>query len=260
MMLFCFLRLVTMEITPLFKACVKTMRTRNKALGSILPSSDYIEKTKPKLLSNGRTSIRNEFIHKAKDIVGQITRLKDFLLEHRKAYLNFSGFRLDLPEMSDYERDKIDSGAQRIMKTCSHLLLEFKREFVLKDYPSQLLEHQDAVLDLIENYLKNVCKIYSEQKAIRMKRTLDAQKMAKIHPAPVKDGVDKILKRKSITNTEFDKGHSSNSSSVSLMEAESTPLLQDETLTAEELQMFENENEQLYNELNSLSEEVSCQF
>uniref|UniRef100_A0A1B6CVB8 Syntaxin-18 n=1 Tax=Clastoptera arizonana TaxID=38151 RepID=A0A1B6CVB8_9HEMI len=239
-----------MEITPLFKACVKTIRTRNKALGTIQLGSDNTDKRKPILFSSGKHS-QNEFTHKAKDIVTQITRLKDFLLEHRSAYLNFSSNRLDLPEMSDIERDKIDSGAQRIMKTCSHLLLEFKREYALIENSPQLEEHQDSVFDLIENYLKNVCKVYSEQKAIRMKRTLDVQKMLKLHPEPIKDGMEKILKRR---NTgESDK---TSNSDLSMLETESTSLLQDETLTAEELQMFESENEQLYNELNSLSEEV----
>lgn len=242
-----------MDITVLFKACVKTIRTRNKALGMFPHGSGEILKSQ---IFN-TTSPKTNFTHKAKEILNQITRLRDFLLEHRKAYLNFGSHLSDLPKMNDSERDKIDSGAQRIIKQCSHLILEFKRECAMQDGSAQLIEHQDAVLDLIDSYLKTVCKIYSEQKAVVMKKVLETQKMSKLETEVINN--NKVLKKSPSlhSNEEKDKlvENSTNSMDVPLLEAENA-FLQDDQLSPEELQMFESENEQLYNDLNSLTDEV----
>lgn len=243
-----------MDITVLFKACVKTIRTRNKALGTFTHGSGDLSKSH--ILNTSST--KTKFTQKAKEILNQITRLRDFLLEHRKAYLNFGSHLSDLPKMNDYERDKIDSGAQRIVKQCSHLILEFKRECAMQDGSAQLIEHQDAVLDSIDSYLKTVCKIYSEQKAVVMKKILETQKMSKLETEVINNN-NKVLKKSppSHGNEERDKSGetSANNMDVPLIEAEST-LLQDDHLSPEELQMFESENEQLYNDLNSLTDEV----
>lgn len=243
-----------MDISVLFKACVRTIRTRNKALGTLSHGSGDLSKSQ--ILNTSST--KTNFTQKAKEILNQITRLRDFLLEHRKAYLNFGSHLSDLPKMNDYERDKIDSGAQRIIKQCSHLILEFKRECAMQDGSAQLIEHQDAVLDLIDSYLKTVCKIYSEQKAVVMKKILETQKMSKLESEVINNN-NKILKKSpsSHGSEERDKSGetSANNMDVPLIEAEST-LLQDDHLSPEELQMFESENEQLYNDLNSLTDEV----
>ncbi|RZF33016.1 hypothetical protein LSTR_LSTR017432, partial [Laodelphax striatellus] len=254
-----------MDITTLFKACVKTVRMRNKAFGTDLyPANDSFDKNRILRTTN------NEFLVRAKDVLGQISRLQEFLKEHRKAYLNFGGHLSDLPSMTDLERDKIDTGAQRIMKTCSNLILDFKRKSAMQDGPPQLLEHQDAALQLIEDFLKDVCKKYSEMKAIRIKRTLETQKMSKLSSAevPITPASPNIIRRPSAEsiNTVDDTRELSNEitsssssttkrSSIYLSDSGSDPNLQDDQLSAEELQIFENENEQLYNDLNSLNEE-----
>lgn len=51
-----------MDITPLFKACVKTLRTRNKALG-------LGEKDKAVLGLNKGSKVKSEFTMKAKEVV-----------------------------------------------------------------------------------------------------------------------------------------------------------------------------------------------
>ncbi|XP_075209753.1 syntaxin 18 [Lycorma delicatula] len=274
---------VKMDITTLFKACVKTIRTRNKAFGMVITST---ENDKNRILNNKKQQTPNsEFIYKAKEVLGQITRLRDFLLEHRKAYLNFASHLSNVPRMSDLERDKIDSGAQRIMKTCSHLILDFKRKSALEDGSPQLLEHHDNILDLIEEYLKTVCKIYSEQKAIRMKRTLETQKLSRLEVEHIKKSDELTIKvckissdsnisnkdnySNSFNNNNIDNNYiNTNNSSSSIssssstkhnkkhIESEISPFLEDDQLSAEELQMFESENEQLYNELNNLTDEV----
>ncbi|XP_063215649.1 syntaxin-18 [Bacillus rossius redtenbacheri] len=246
-----------MDITTLFRACVKTIRTRNKAFGL----NGEVEKTR---LFKSHTK-RTEFMLKAKEVLGQITRLRDFIFEHRKAYLNFASHLSDVPQMSDVERDKIDSGAQRIMNTCSHLIKVFKKESDRLVEPPQLKEHHKAVIELVESYLKTVCKLYSEQRAIRVKRAVEMQKLAKLEPSDIKLGKDSSSARISKTSTENKENEDPDGSVLKdpkkLKERNedsnlSHNLSEDEQLSAEELQMFESENAQLYNELNSLSDEV----
>lgn len=55
-----------MDITALFKACVKTVRVRNKALG--IPSADQ---DKNRIL-NASTTRKSAFGTKAKDILVQV--------------------------------------------------------------------------------------------------------------------------------------------------------------------------------------------
>lgn len=250
--------LAEMDITVLFKACVKTVRTRNKAFG-VAGGDDKNKILAPRIQRSG-------FILKAKEVINNITRLRDFLLDSRKAYLNFAGLLSDIPQMSDSERDKIDSGAQRIMNTCSHLIQDFKKETVKLEGSPQLVEHRQIVLEMIESYLKSVCKIYSEQKAIRVKRTVDMQKMSRLE---IDGSPSKQAAARKHTAAEFGTPkHQVNSTEeeeeASPRKVQRVEVNEDthfgteveEQLSAEELQMFEQENEQLFNELNSLSEDV----
>lgn len=244
-----------MEITALFKACVKTVHTRNKALGLILPELD-----KNRILTS---KIKNsEFTVKAKDVLSQITRLRDFLLEHRKAYLNFSNHLSTLPKMSDSERDIIDTGAQRIVKTCSNAILEMKRDPTLHDGPLQLVDHQNVIVDLLEAYLKTVSKIYYDQKSVRVKRNMEAQKMARLESDVINNSVRSPSKSELPATGEDIVAKDTNvrSSSLTVEPPVVSSLTQEDELSPEEMQMFERENEELYNDLNSLTSDVSCIF
>ena len=245
-----------MDITKLFKACVKTVHTRNKAFGI----SDI---DKSRIFSSRKQ--KSEFTAGANEVLGQITRLKDFLLEHRKAYLNFASHLSDTPQMLDIERDRIDSGAQRIMNTCSSYIQEFKKASQRMDGSQQMLEHREAVLELVENYLKAVCKIYSEQRAIRVKRTLEIQKMYKLETDSKKHNEFSIshvssaseVDKSGIINNSIDVESTPKKSTTISSNVDTPPFFSDDDqLSSEEMQMFESENAQLYNELNSLTEEV----
>lgn len=59
-----------MDLTNLFRACVKTVRTRNKALGPIFVQSNVDNDTKNLILGNPTgKSVKSEFAIKAKEIV-----------------------------------------------------------------------------------------------------------------------------------------------------------------------------------------------
>ncbi|VVC91357.1 syntaxin-18 [Leptidea sinapis] len=241
-----------MDITPLFKACIKTVKTRNKAFGILSPSHEEKRVTL-------RTKSRSAFTTTAKEITLQITKLRDFLLEHRERYLNLLN-NVTEDEMTEYERDQIDTGAQRIINTCSHLLKEFRNDNRKLAVSQQMREYMDCVIDLIDVYLKAVCKIHSELKAFRVKRALDMRKLSRLElpqtkssiPNPFVHPIEKDSDMDLDENEEID----SPKSKMELSENDVAVMSDEGELSAEELQMFESENLQLLNELNSMSEEV----
>lgn len=92
-----------MDVSTLFRACVKTVNLRNKDLGS----SSFTKPLK-------KTRNKSVFYIKTQAVVAQITKLREFLLENRKAYLNFSNYFSNIPRMMDADRDQIDAGAQQL--------------------------------------------------------------------------------------------------------------------------------------------------
>ncbi|EDO26319.1 predicted protein, partial [Nematostella vectensis] len=92
----------------------------------------------------------------------------------------------EVSKMTDTERDQIDNDAQMYMRTCHnsikllknegtlHLCLLFLHLIVVCE---QLNTHRDNVIEMLEEYLKVVCKLYSEQRAIRVKRAVDKKRM-----------------------------------------------------------------------------------
>lgn len=239
-----------MDVSALFKASVKAVNLRNKDLGAPVTESQ------PR-----RARGKSAFCVKAHAVVTQVSKLREFLLENRKAYLNFSNYLPAAPHMTDAERDEIDLGAQRIMSTCSQLVKDLRREVAAStEITQQNVEHREIMLLLIEDYLKNVCKIYSEQKAIRVKRAMEMRRIARLQADfrsadPPSTTAAKRSVEKIVDETRTD---SSESSPMKIQEinGDVNTLMYEEELSAEDVQMFESENEQLYNELNTLTEEV----
>lgn len=248
-----------MDITALFKASVKTVNLRNKELGA--HTKNFSSAPPPK-----RPKTKSAFCVKAQAVVAQIFKLRGFLLENRKAYLNFSNYLSATPHMTDAERDEIDTGAQKIMVTCSQLIKDLKREIAASEVSQQNIEHREIMLLLIEDYLKSVCKIYSEQKAMRVKRTMDMRRLTRLRPDPIHTDnrlATEIRKSNlSVLNKPTDNREgrcdSNESSPMKIQEinGDVNTLTYEEELSPEDIQMFQSENEQLYNELNTLTEEV----
>ncbi|XP_078542754.1 syntaxin-18 isoform X3 [Lissotriton helveticus] len=141
---------MAVDITLLFKASVKTVKTRNKALGVALDNSskdELFRKIRPK----------GDFNVRAKEVICNIGKLKDFLLEHRKDYVNAgSHIASEFSRMTDTERDQIDQDAQIFMRTCADAIQQLRTE--------------------------GVCKLYSEQRAIRVKRVVDKKRLSRLQP------------------------------------------------------------------------------
>ncbi|KAK6319604.1 hypothetical protein J4Q44_G00108150 [Coregonus suidteri] len=249
---------MAVDITLLFKASVKTVKTRNKAIGVGFdsPKDEIFKKSRPK----------NGFSPKAKEVISNITKLKDFLLQHRKDYVNAGSLiSSDLTRMTDNERDQIDQDAQIFMRTCSEAIKQLRSEAEKQVISTQIREHRGAVLDLIEIYLRGVCKLYSEQRAIRVKRVVDKKRLSRLEPEHHHSRV--AVERSALVeqHSEEKSAKEENSSgersvaevpenNVSLWE-EGQGRVEDE-LSPEEMQMFEQENQRLVSEMSNLVDEV----
>ncbi|XP_039607410.1 syntaxin-18 [Polypterus senegalus] len=249
---------MAVDITLLFKASVKTVKTRNKAIGVGFDTSkdEILKKSRPK----------SDFSNRAKDVITNITRLKDFLLKHRKDYINAGGLiSSEYSRMTDSERDQIDQDAQILIRTCSDAINHLRTEASKNALSAQTKEHQGAVLDLTEMYLKSVCKLYSEQRAIRVKRVVDKKRLSRLEPekrnklvdstppkTPVISSTEQV-DEKAIQDESTDKSNAeTQDNNVALWE---DGKVEDE-LSPEEIQMFEQENQRLVSEMNSLVDEV----
>ncbi|KAM4048822.1 syntaxin-18 [Anomaloglossus baeobatrachus] len=214
------------DITLLFRASVKTVKTRNKALGVSLPETELLRKSRP----------RGEFSGKARDVINNIGKLKDFLLEHRKDYINACSHVSKYSRMTDSERDQIDQDAQTFMRACSDAIHQLRAEACKETISTQVKEHRLAVLDFIEDYLKRVCKLYSEQRAIRVKRVVDKKRL-------LYTILDSHREKRPVADTQNTSGFWDDGRG-------------EDELSPEEIQMFEQENQRLVSEMNSLCDEV----
>ncbi|RUS78193.1 hypothetical protein EGW08_014052 [Elysia chlorotica] len=246
------------DVTNVFKATVKALKSRNKALSEINNEEVSTQAAMKKE--------KSDFELKAKELVKTISKLRDFLLQHRKEYVS-SGSLLSVKGsgLSEAERDQIDNDAQEIMKTCKQTIVMFRVEADRQKALPQVKEHRNAVMILIEAYLKAICKIYSEQKAVRVKRVVDKKRISKLEPERKHNQFTRKQLKKDLgmsDRSQSDKENimpgndiSSQASKVALEEAHVVEN-EDDQITAEEAQMFELENKTLYDEMNSMVQEV----
>lgn len=273
-----------MDQTQLFKASVKTVRLRNKSL--VLPDKSRILKVKQ----------RDEFLMKANDVRYQVTQLRDLLIENRAAYMRFGYHLKSSNQMSDEERNIIDLESEKILTICSQYINDLKAECLKakgRQTTKQIIQHKLAILDILADYLKDVFRIHNEQKESRIQHELDTYKLLKLESnkklipvvAPRERGKGKgnsgnYLNDDDEDDDEYDsedqqingdrdlidfkRNGNANANRLNISESEVAIdedqalkyALEDESLSPDDVQMFESENKQLLNDLKGLSDEV----
>ncbi|XP_046772274.1 syntaxin-18 isoform X2 [Gallus gallus] len=197
--------------------------------------------------------------------ISNIGKLKDFLLQHRKDYINaYSHIMSEYGRMTDTERDQIDQDAQIFMRTCADAIHQLRTEAHKDVQSAQVKEHRTAVLDFIEDYLKRVCKLYSEQRAIRVKRVIDKKRLSKLEPEQSHVTRSALSPEKFSQNSldeSEEKPSAEENKDRNLPDAQSNLGLWgdgkgEDELSPEEIQMFEQENQRLVGEMNNLFDEV----
>uniref|UniRef100_G1NJA7 Syntaxin-18 n=2 Tax=Meleagris gallopavo TaxID=9103 RepID=G1NJA7_MELGA len=197
--------------------------------------------------------------------ISNIGKLKDFLLQHRKDYINaYSHIMSEYGRMTDTERDQIDQDAQIFMRTCADAIHQLRTEAHKDVQSAQVKEHRTAVLDFIEDYLKRVCKLYSEQRAIRVKRVIDKKRLSKLEPEQSNVSKSALSPEKCSQNSldeSEEKLSAEENKDRNLPDTQSNLGLWgdgkgEDELSPEEIQMFEQENQRLVGEMNNLFDEV----
>ncbi|KAL1117939.1 hypothetical protein AAG570_004252, partial [Ranatra chinensis] len=183
---------------------------------------------------------------RCKELAHLITKLRDFLLEHRTAYLDFSpGLLAHSDRMSDRDRDRIDKEADEITKACTQILGRYKLETAGQSDPNR-----KAVLEVLETYLKNVSKIFTEMKLARVKWTVDLEAITKLEPVSDKTfDSDRPLSKRDLSPVEKRPRTVFTDRSLSSLD-------DDNKLTEAEMQMFEAENEMLFNQVKEIQSKV----
>ncbi|XP_027692050.1 syntaxin-18 isoform X1 [Vombatus ursinus] len=257
---------MAVDITLLFRASVKTVKTRNKALGVAVGGGggSGSDGARDELFRRSPRP-KGDFSSRAREVISHIGKLRDFLLEHRKDYINaYNHIMSDYMRMTDTERDQIDQDAQIFMRTCSEAIQQLRTEAHKEVHSQQVKEHRSAVLDFIEDYLKRVCKIYSEQRAIRVKRVVDKKRLSRLEPDQSSKSTESSSSEKASQNSSEEseeKSTTEENRDKNLTEAQSNFGLWgdgrgEDELSPEEIQVFEQENQRLVGEMNSLFDEV----
>nr|XP_032631674.1 syntaxin-18 isoform X2 [Chelonoidis abingdonii] len=140
--------------------------------------------------------------------------------------------------MTDTERDQIDQDAQIFMRTCADAIQQLRTE--------------------------GVCKLYSEQRAVRVKRMVDKKRLSRLEPEQRNKTQAPSFPEKNVQNSSEEseeKLASEENKDQNLTDAHTNLGLWgdgkgEDELSPEEIQMFEQENKRLVGEMNSLFDEV----
>lgn len=215
-----------MDITLIFKTCVKTIRTRNRACGFPEPDRPRPEPRVPGV-----------FAVRAREVMHQIAKLGAFVADTSAAYANFSGHIPGAPQMTDTERDRIDLGIPRLSNEAKKMLNELETLTATTELLPQHREHQLGVLKLMKEYLRYVSGVHSDLRAERVARAEEARRLSRLD-ARTRVGDSSVEKPVIPTWTPQE-------DDVAV-----------ENLSAEELQVFEEENAALQAELSGLQAEL----
>uniref|UniRef100_A0A182LS34 Syntaxin-18 n=1 Tax=Anopheles culicifacies TaxID=139723 RepID=A0A182LS34_9DIPT len=252
-----------MDITSLFKASVKTVRLK-------LPPHSIPQLDKNRILQK-KKSTQSEVWGKAKSLKQQVTLLRNFLVENRAAYMQLAEhLKNSAPQMTNEERDLIDRETEKTLADAATLIAGLKHECTALQTDKQVKEFLSLVIDSLYEYANGIRKIAQEQKQFRHKRQMETLQYIKLQPKMKTDPYTKPLetvpleKEPPMPSAEradhLDSSRSADKSiTQTVEELEDSSMYEDyETndLSPEDIQMFESENIQLYNELKGLSEEV----
>lgn len=166
-----------MDQTELFRAVLKAVRLQLKTQREASGSGTPVHLTSFTKASKKLT----QFTAAANDVFSCISKLEDFLLKHRKDYINSANHLVaDSSRMSDTERDQIDLEAKEFIILCSEKIKKLQEQLTPVGLSGQELEHREAVYQYLQDYLKDVCKLYSQQRAVRVKRIVDRKRISRL--------------------------------------------------------------------------------
>ncbi|CAD5125109.1 DgyrCDS13353 [Dimorphilus gyrociliatus] len=238
------------DLTSLFEATVKTVKTRRK-LNSEGDKTNIFPRKKQ----------LSEFSIKAKSVVKGISELQNFLQSHREDYTAAGNLLKETScKMTEEERNQIDLDAQKYIITCKETIKTLETYVEKMVVSDQAKEHYTAVIEIIEEYLKSVCNMYSSQRAVRLKKMIDKKQVSRLKPSQprikssppyINKGEGKNVEKpdENLTNKKSDKNNQIKNTRSFLLD-------DDDILAPDEEDLLKQENVHLLQDMNSLGEEV----
>lgn len=197
--------------------------------------------------------------------------------------------------MTDAERDILDAETAKIISICTEFINDFRLECKKHKLNKQFAEHCDGIIEILMNYLKSVENMHSQQHEYRVQRQLETYKFLKLGSGKKLNPKPRIKSLESLSTVDLDnrkevevklegqrltsagllqataeeeekassfglkKRLSNKSSNLPLDDEElnnSHSFIEEPELNPDDLQLLEQENKQLYTDLQGLSDEV----
>uniref|UniRef100_A0A914CL35 t-SNARE coiled-coil homology domain-containing protein n=1 Tax=Acrobeloides nanus TaxID=290746 RepID=A0A914CL35_9BILA len=164
---------------------IKTSKGENTENGVVLPQLSQFQQQRPML--NERTNSPNFliFCRSTREILVDITELRNLVLEKRRDYIlcggSFSSYGYS-NFMSDSDRQKFDMDSETVMNQCWKLIRSLESQ-LSADKSLRLedeLPHLQAVVYLLNIYLKEVCRIIGQIREIYLKKARQVQKICRL--------------------------------------------------------------------------------
>ncbi|KAK4320528.1 hypothetical protein Pmani_007686 [Petrolisthes manimaculis] len=170
------------DLTPLFKSCVKTIRTRNKAIGATLPQTKIFPSTPtPFCLFNSR----------AKDTMSNIVIIRTLLKDHKKKYLEDQE-----QSMSDDERRYMDKVVNSNLRIIEDNLRAPDSELVGDQQGSKdASEYQKVIMSTLKINFQQVNNTFKQLKELRKKKQKEKDRLTRLQrPGDVKKRLSSVIK------------------------------------------------------------------
>ncbi|RNA10850.1 syntaxin-18 [Brachionus plicatilis] len=232
---------MAIDLSRQFKDNVKAIRLnsgddKTKILNDqLLKKSDKTKKQK------------DGFSTEAKNIIGNITILKKFLNENKNLYVQTNYLIDNEDQMNEIFYQDFEDKAETIIKKCADSIKILKLKTFKEVYSAQRQDHLHNTFYLLEKYLKNVCKIYSQQKAVKVKRKIDMKNFSQLSS----NNLTRIVKDKTLPKKEIEK-----SVLREIEQIEEKNKKFETELSEQELQELEKENEMLFDNLSMQTDEL----
>ncbi|KAK3855365.1 hypothetical protein Pcinc_038227 [Petrolisthes cinctipes] len=170
------------DLTPLFKSCVKTIRTRNKAIGVTLPQTKIFPSTPtPFSLFNSR----------AKDTMSNIVIIRSLLKDHKKKYLEDQE-----QSMSDDERRYMDKVVNSNLRIIEDNLRAPDSELV-GDQPGSgdASEYKKVIMSILKINFQQVNNTFKQLKELRKKKQKEKDRLTRLQlPGDIKKRLSSVTK------------------------------------------------------------------
>lgn len=279
-----------MDRTALFRACVQSACARDKSRARASGGSSSRDRgdSSSRASSHAGSSLAAaEFGADSRRLSASIAQLSRLLLSRRAAYItpvNTTGAAV----MSDAECDEMDASAEHAVRSCVLLVRQLRHvagecDEGARTTPCHVCQHRCVVVDLLEGRLREVCRLMAEMRETRsaaVKACLlrgvsgsavaseggDSGVVRQRKGAPADSpGGDRLMlnRRDTVPLLLEDRGSDSltlSASSRAAVEEEDERrgrgAEEENGLSAEELQLLQTENAELFDELNSMSDEV----